>query len=520
MTQLPPGFVLDQPAAAPSLPEGFVLDSPVAQPQQANIAGKADKEQDLLQTAGDAALSLGTGLRAGAEALVGLPGDLQQMVEIGYEAVRRELVDETPEEHARRLAIAESVSAPGFPATTDVQSATNQVIGEPRQPQTTAGEFARTIGEFAPAVAAGPGTAIQKAAVTLGAGGASELAGQETEGTAAEPFARAAGGLAGGLVSAGSLNRVARQALKSAPKEPAVKKITDQLYARLRSSGIRYTPPAFEKATQDLAVKLHSQGFRAGTAPKAFSIVDELIGNIGKQLDFDDLDSIRRAAGKVLVAPDETERAVARLVVEAIDDFSLAAPIINTAGRLSKDIRQLVLRARDFASRNIKQRKLNEAIEIASTRRAGFEAGLRNEFDKLLKSKTGRGWTAQERAAIKDVANGNIGRNAVRFASKFGVDFSKLGSNSSLLPGSAFGAGALAGEPLTGTAIVTGATVLRPVARAQTRMAAERAKKLIRIGKKAQKRLTAAQRQEASKTALRRLLLADPAAQQLTTGTP
>ena len=105
MTQLPPGFVLDsQPASAPNgLPSGFVLDAPQQPAQTSNLAGKSDQEVGTLDTVRDATQSVGTGLRAGIEQLIGLPGDVEDGVASAYEFVRGLVVDETPEENARRL---------------------------------------------------------------------------------------------------------------------------------------------------------------------------------------------------------------------------------------------------------------------------------------------------------------------------------------------------------------------------------------------------------------------------------
>lgn len=80
-------------------------------------------------------------------------------------------------------------------------------------PQTTAGEYARTIGSFLPSLAAAPESVGVKAALKYAAlpGATSETAGQLTKGTDAEPYARLAGAIAPGGVDAamGTLSRIA-----------------------------------------------------------------------------------------------------------------------------------------------------------------------------------------------------------------------------------------------------------------------------------------------------------------------
>jgi len=77
-------------------------------------------------------------------------------------------------------------------------------IGEPYQPQTTAGEYARTAGEFAGA-AAFPWARGARISRTLVPAAASETAGQITEGTPYEGVARFAGAFAGGVATEAAL---------------------------------------------------------------------------------------------------------------------------------------------------------------------------------------------------------------------------------------------------------------------------------------------------------------------------
>lgn len=77
-------------------------------------------------------------------------------------------------------------------------------IGAPYEPQTTAGEYARTAGEFAGA-AAFPWARGARISRTLVPAAASETAGQITEGTPYEGVARFAGAFAGGVATEAAL---------------------------------------------------------------------------------------------------------------------------------------------------------------------------------------------------------------------------------------------------------------------------------------------------------------------------
>jgi len=82
----------------------------------------------------------------------------------------------------------------------DVEAAVPAVKAVNYDPQTRAGKFAKTGAEFLPGMVAGPGgwsNIARRGAEQFGTGLLSEGAGQATEGSAFEPYARFAGGLGG-----------------------------------------------------------------------------------------------------------------------------------------------------------------------------------------------------------------------------------------------------------------------------------------------------------------------------------
>lgn len=131
-------------------------------------------------TAMDVLKSAGTGIVKGALGLTGLAGDV--------ESLGRFAVDKGAE--------ALGYDSPGYSGTTVLPTSKQVIDGAERkfgkfyEPQTTAGQYAETVGEFLPGSVAGPGRMATKLAVGATSGAASEAAGQATEGTALEPWAR------------------------------------------------------------------------------------------------------------------------------------------------------------------------------------------------------------------------------------------------------------------------------------------------------------------------------------------
>lgn len=201
-----PTFVLTDPSGAK-----FKVTAPDEQSAVAAFKKmQSGPETGLVE---DVAKSAGSGLVQGVTGLLGLPGDIQQFAGWGAGKVAKVLGgDEEKVKNAVRTGIP---VIGGIWDSQDTADALKKVTGfEPYEPKTTAGKFTRTVAEFVPgAVATGPGAVASvlrggaaaaartgaRNAATFGAlpGVASEAAGQATKGTGYEPYARAAGAIAG-----------------------------------------------------------------------------------------------------------------------------------------------------------------------------------------------------------------------------------------------------------------------------------------------------------------------------------
>lgn len=187
----------------------------------------------------DAAQSAAPGLAKGIAGLAGLPGDLENLWGNGVDYLAPKAIGALQDlvgyrggkyvngqwqpskdfpylgsnpETADLLAWQDRTKFQPFdyahdglgPATSgDINNAIQSVTGPYHQPQTPAGRFVDTVGQFAPA-AVFPGSLGAKALRVLVPSTTSDLAGEATRGTPMEPWARAGGALlGGGLQSAG-----------------------------------------------------------------------------------------------------------------------------------------------------------------------------------------------------------------------------------------------------------------------------------------------------------------------------
>jgi hypothetical protein len=125
----------------------------------------------------------GAGFERGAAQLAGLPGTIGDLMNVG--AVRAANAIFGTDLQTTQ----EATGAPGLLSGRSIQDALAAATGgesEFRAPGTS-GAYAGTIGEFLPGALGGPGSMLRYGVIP---GAASEAAGQATEGTALEPYAR------------------------------------------------------------------------------------------------------------------------------------------------------------------------------------------------------------------------------------------------------------------------------------------------------------------------------------------
>lgn len=157
-------------------------------------------------TAADVAQALPTGVIRGAIGLAGLPGLAAQGIGRAADIATEALGFEVPN-NIKANAPAVALSPENL--TRQFEGATGKLY----EPQTTAGKFAQTVGEFVPAAG---GSVASQLRYAVAPGLASEAAGQATQGSFIEPYARAGAAIAAGI-GAGMVGRGSRAPEALAP---------------------------------------------------------------------------------------------------------------------------------------------------------------------------------------------------------------------------------------------------------------------------------------------------------------
>lgn len=193
-----------------------------------------------VSTTEDVARSAVAGVERGIAAVPGAFGDISAASKwvgqkAGFEPPQRSMLD----------LLLSKVGAEKLPTSADTIEFARKsgVPGIDYQPQTVAGEYARTIGENIPGAVAGPGGMV-KNALKFGVAPAiaAETVGQATKGTEAEPWARAAAALAtGGAAAFASRPNAAERAVMAATRGMTPAQV-DQAINLFNESRIGSTP--------------------------------------------------------------------------------------------------------------------------------------------------------------------------------------------------------------------------------------------------------------------------------------
>jgi hypothetical protein len=463
---------------------------------------KASKQEPMvapggwMDTAADIGRSAVSGIGQGALAVAGLPGDLKG----GVDWLMGKVLPMTPEQQAQYAGANTLVP----PSTAELRGAVQDVAGPFYQPRSTVGRYAESIGEFAPAAVTGPGGVVRKAAMAVAPGLLTEGAQDVTAGTAAEvPATIAAGVLGGGIGAMAGRGSSLMRAMKTLVPdvETGYKQVaatTRQMYADLGKKGIKYDANAWDDFARETATDLRTEGFRQRQAPEAHDLIDEMHSMVGKSPDYNDVESLRKAAGTLArEAIKPTERAMGRILVRKLDKFTAQSPFMTLTGEATPEIQAQMRAAREMAQRKIKAEQLMTARDMAQSYVSGEASGLRNQFTAMgrrIARKKGAGFSPVEQQAIRSVSQGTVPQRALSTLGATGFDVAKTSGRSNLLPGAGIGSAAALGTtlfgPIGGVAapiVQQGAAIAaKQMALASTKRAAENAIRIMLAGKAAQ----------------------------------
>lgn len=372
------------------------------------------------------AKAIGSGVYRGVTGLAGAPGDLRDAARGGVDWLLSQ-VGLDPSK-------APQVPSPGMFGALDLLPGSQKIRGAIEnqtgpldyKPQTTTEKYLKTAGEFLPAAAAGPG-GIGRRLVTqaIVPALASEAAGQATEGTAFEPLARIAGGIAGGVGAAGAANALTRARAPGvkAPDANALKDAARANYEAARQSGLEINP----QPVRDLAVKLETElnkfGFSNRNVPETFGVLKDLqaapAGGVMTATNFESARQALTQAARNISNP--REASAAGRIISKLDDYLANIPAKDVLKGDAKTAAQQFAQARGNYAAAKRMETVDAKLYNADLNAAAANSGqnidnaTRQRIKAILISpKLRQGFNADEIAQMEQIVKGTFIGNRLR----------------------------------------------------------------------------------------------------------
>lgn len=362
----------------------------------------------VTQPDSDLVKSLGSGLLSGTAGLMDLPG---AAFNAGGSALtglaeRSGLMSPEVAQGARR-ALEFGPLGSGDAAATVADMAVPG--GRQYQPETTAGEYAKTVGEFLPAtVGAGPAGVVMGGVVPALA---SEAAGQAFEGTNYEDAARLIGAVAAPVALAGATRKV--QSLFSAsqknPQISTLKATKQAAYKAVDDAGEKFSPDDTASLYTSVKNALDDGNFVPEVDKQTAATLSLLEKKAGSEMTLGQLDKIRQNLWKrYSAAPNEVN------ILDAIDEIDNL--VASRAG--SSDLMQT---ARLANSRYKKAQLLDTAFTKAADQTASTGSGgnILNKYRQAVTSiinnpKQAKWFSKAEIDAMRNFVHGSVPENVLR----------------------------------------------------------------------------------------------------------
>ncbi len=308
-----------------------------------------------------------------------------------------------------------------------------------------------------------------------------------------------------GLTKLRQAARAEKEVVKSAKKAiidnaPDVEKLNNAsqaLYKKLSDSGVKIKVKEYDKFADTLTQTLIKKGVDKDLTKKAFIALEKINASKGVIKSFDDIDKLREFAKNAAGTLDPSDSRLGNTIISELDDllgdpgnkvfdFNPKVGKISTFSGIEKQVKikefkNTVKAARDLYGRSKKSQLVNEAVENALLSPSGIEAGLKNEFTKLLRSKKNKRFLKpHEIKALESVAIRPVARNIIR-------SFAKLGFSEGNVLGILSGGGAAAFGGSKGLAIPIVGEVAKFFLNKATKNATQQAQNAIAVGKDANK---------------------------------
>ena len=278
----------------------------------------------------------------------------------------------------------------------------------------------------------------RQVAAALPVGATSQYVAEET----GSPLVGMATGLAAGIPFA-----IGAKGTLQAPTVQELKGQAGQQYKFAEEVGAVFKKNSYNQFANKIESTLAKEGLDKTLQPRVFAALERIKDTKGNNVSLENMEILRRISQAAGSSADASERRLASIMVDNLDDF------VETAqpGQLAKGSSEAVSAltdARELWKRAKKTEILDDLVASAELRadanfsQSGMENALRRKLVTLADNpKKLRAFTKEEQSAIKVAAKGGPIQNALRLVGK-------LAPTGIVSGGGSVGLGYLAGGPI------------------------------------------------------------------------
>lgn len=219
-----------------------------------------------------------------------------------------------------------------------------------------------------------------------------------------------------------------RSKAPAAPSREALRDAAKAAYDAVDNLDVAYSGGAIKSFADDAQRMLNEEGFIAELAPQVHALLGKLQSPpSGATASLRSLDAFRKRLGDIAGTGDDTTKAAASKIIQAVDEFVEKAgspsAMAGTVARGPADqAAKLLGEARGNAAAGFRSDRITGLEETAGLRAKAANSGMnadntiRQRLTSLLQSKNGtRGFSDEEVTAIRDIIEGRPTKNAARF---------------------------------------------------------------------------------------------------------
>lgn len=255
--------------------------------------------------------------------------------------------------------------------------------------------------------------------------------------------------------------RAVRQAGRDGPSVEQLRQQAGQLYDRARDRGVVVRQDSFDDFATNLANRIKQEGADPDVTSQAYAAVRRLEAARGRDISLRDIDTLRRVMGNASTSNNPSDRRLAGMMLESLDDYVHRLVAGDLAGGSAQGLSTELRDARRIWGQMRNSEMLEQAIERARDQASGFENGLRIQFRQILRNRKAmqrlsEGEREAVRAVVRGTPLGNLLKRLSRLSGGAGAQTNMLGAG--VYAGGGAAVGGAVGGPI-GAAIGAGATL-------------------------------------------------------------